>query len=154
MSVYLGFFRAWFGDDPDLDQSRVSDQRDPEVCHVVDELTASRKISAERDFDIGNGISEGDEAISQKVDAQKIGVGENFGADGSLETEGAGNTGVTAGMADVRLVVESGDGVRSEHPLMTTELSYVVKFTDCWFAEKLVPKPEWRGFHQPGIMTR
>jgi hypothetical protein len=109
------------GENADFEVPRFSDERDAEVRQVIDELAAPWKIFAERNFDIGKGIAEGDEAISQKVDAQKIGVGENFGADGSLETEGAGSTGVTAGMADVRLVVESGDGIGSEHSPMTTE---------------------------------
>jgi hypothetical protein len=88
---------------------RFSNEGDAEVCQVIDKLAAPWKISAERNFDIGKRIPEGDETISQKVDAQEIGVGENFGAGGSLKIEGAGNTGLAPGMADVRLIVESRD---------------------------------------------
>jgi hypothetical protein len=128
MSVYFGFFRAWFGDDPDLDQSRVSDQRDPEVCHVVDELTASRKISAERDFDIGERIPEGDQTISKDVDAKEIRVGDNFRPSGSFELKGAGYSGLTSGMAQIRLIFQSWDCQRSEHAKEATESWNVVKF--------------------------
>jgi hypothetical protein len=78
---------------------------DAEVCQVIDELAAAWKISTERDFYIGKRVSQGDQSIAQKIDAQQIGVGENFGARGTLKIEGAGTTGLAAGMADVRLIV-------------------------------------------------
>jgi hypothetical protein len=115
-----------FGENADFDVPRFSDQGDAEVCQVIDKLAAARKISAERNFDIGKGIPEGDQAVSQKVDAQKIGVGENFGAGGSLEIKGAGNTRLAAGMADVRLIVGPRDRVETEHHNKTTKWYQVV----------------------------
>jgi hypothetical protein len=59
-----------FGDYPNFDVPRVSDERDAEVCEVIDELVASRKISAEGNFDIRERIPECDQAISEQVDAE------------------------------------------------------------------------------------
>ena len=100
---------------------RLPNKGNAKVRQVIDKLAAPWKISAERDFDISKGIPEGDQTISQKVYAQEIRVGEDFGACGPLENKRAGNTRLAAGMADVRLVVESGYGIRSEHSPMTTE---------------------------------
>lgn len=95
---------------------RFSDEGDTKIRQVIDKLTAAWEVFAERNFDIGKGIPEGDETISQKVDTQEIGIRENFGAGGSLEIKGAGNTGLAARMADVRLIVESRDrGVTKHH---------------------------------------
>jgi hypothetical protein len=94
---------------------RLPNKGNAKVCQVIDKLAAPWKVSAERDFDIGKGIPEGDQTISQKVDTQEIRVGENFGPGGSLEIERAGNSGLAAGMADVRLIVESRDRVGTEH---------------------------------------
>ena len=78
---------------------------DAEVCQVIDELPAAWKISSERDFDIGTRVTQGDQSIAQNIDAQQIGVGENFGARGTLKIERAGTTGLAAGMAHVGLIV-------------------------------------------------
>ena len=115
------FSETLFGENSDFDLTRFSNEGDAEVCQVIDQLAAPWKISTERDFDIGKGIPERDQTISQKIHARKIGVGENFGAGGSLENEGAGNTGLAAGMADVRLVVESRDGVRKRARYITQQ---------------------------------
>jgi len=80
-------------------------------------LAAPWKISTERDFDIGKGVPERDQTISQKIHARKIGVGKNFGARGSMENKGAGNTGLAAGMTKVWLVVEARNGEGTEHAL-------------------------------------
>jgi hypothetical protein len=88
---------------------------DAEVCQVIDKLAAAWKISTERDFDIGERVPQGDQTIAQKINAQKIGVGENFGARGALKIEGAGTTGLTAGMADVGLIVKSRERVGAAH---------------------------------------
>ena len=76
---------------------------------------ASGKISAEGNFDIGERIPERDQAISEHVDAEKIRVRKNFCSRGSLELKGAGDSGLTSGMAQVRLIFESRDGQRGEH---------------------------------------
>ena len=88
---------------------------DAEVCQVIDKLAAAWKISTERDFDIGKGVPQRDQTIAQQIDAQKIGVGENFGARGTLKIEGAGATRLAAGVADVGLIVESRQGVGAAH---------------------------------------
>ncbi|MBV8142559.1 MAG: hypothetical protein JOZ60_10990 [Verrucomicrobia bacterium] len=67
-----------------------------EVCQVIDKLAAPWKIAAERNFDIGKRVAQSDQAIAQKIDTQKIGVGQNFDAWGALEIEGAGTTGLAA----------------------------------------------------------
>ena len=59
-----------FGDDPNLDVPLDSNERDAEVCQVIDELVASGKVSAEGNFDIGERIPERDQAISEHVDAE------------------------------------------------------------------------------------
>jgi hypothetical protein len=104
-----------FGENADFDLPGFSNQGDAEICEVIDKLAAARKISAERDFDVSGGIAKSYQTISQKVHARKIGIGEDFGAGGSLENEGAGNTGLAAGMADIRLLVKSRDGVGTGH---------------------------------------
>ena len=109
------------GENANFDVKRFSNERDAEVCQVIDKLATPWKISTQRNFDIGKGISEGDEAVSQKINAQEVGGGKNFGAEGSQEVKGAGETGVTAGMTDVGLVVESRDRVGTEHGQIATE---------------------------------
>jgi hypothetical protein len=89
--------------------STVSNERDPEVCQVIDELVAPRKIFAQGNFYIRERVPERDQAISQQIDAQEMGVGENLCSGGSLELKGAGNSGLASGMAQVRLVFESRD---------------------------------------------
>ena len=109
-----------FGENSEFELARFSNEGDPEVRQVVDQLAAPRKISPERDFDIGKGVPEGDQTISQKIDARKIGVGKDFSAGWSLENKGAGNTGLAAGMTDVRLVVKPRDRKGTDHLVNTT----------------------------------
>jgi len=80
-----------FGENTDFDLTRFSNEGDSEVREVVDKLPAPGKISAKRDFDIGEGIPQGNQTISQKVDAREIGIRKNFCPDGALQDEGAGN---------------------------------------------------------------
>jgi hypothetical protein len=72
------------GYNADFDVPRFPNRRDAEICQVIDKLTAAWELFAERNFDIGEGIPESNQAIPQKVDAQKIGVRENFCAARSL----------------------------------------------------------------------
>jgi hypothetical protein len=111
-----------FGDDPHLDVPRLANERDPEVCQVIDELVASWKISAERNFDFRERIPERDQAISERVDAEQIRVGEDFCPGGSFEWKGAGDSGLASGMAQIRLIFESRDWQRGEHGKKPTKL--------------------------------
>ena len=95
--------------------SSVSNERDPEVCQVIDELVAPRKVSAQGDFYIRERVPERNQAISQQIDAQEMGVGENLCSGWSMELKGAGDSGLTSGMAQVRLIFESRDWQRAEH---------------------------------------
>jgi hypothetical protein len=97
--------------------ARFLNEGDAEVCQVIDELAAPRKISSERDFDVGKGVPKRDQTISQKIHARKIGVGKNFRARGPMENKGAGNTGLAAGMTKVWLVLEARYGERAGHAL-------------------------------------
>jgi predicted transcriptional regulator with HTH domain len=55
-----------------------------------------------------------------------MGVRQNFEAGGTLKGKGTGYTGMTAGMAEVRLVLESRNRMGAKHPGITTEIKNVV----------------------------
>jgi hypothetical protein len=94
-----------------------SDSRDSEVCQVFQELDAAGKVSAQGNFDIGERVSKCYQTISEKIDAQETGVGENLGPGGILEFKSAGNARLTAGMADVGLIVQSRECVGAMHQM-------------------------------------
>lgn len=91
----------------------ISHERDPEVGQVVDELVSPRKILSQANFYVRKRVPERDQAISQQIDAQEMGVGENLCSGGSLKLKGAGD--LASGMAQVRLVFESRDWYRAKH---------------------------------------
>ena len=95
--------------------STVANERDPEVCEVIDELVSPWKIPTQANFYICARVPERDQAISQQIDAQEMGVGENLRSGWSLKLKRAGDSSLASRMAQVRLVFESRDWYRAEH---------------------------------------
>jgi hypothetical protein len=95
--------------------STVANERDPEVCEVIDELVSPWKIPTQANFYICERVPERDQAISQQIDAQEMGVGENLRSGWSLKLKRAGDSSLASRMAQVRLLFESRDWYRAEH---------------------------------------
>jgi hypothetical protein len=57
-----------------------------------------------------------------------MGVRQNFEAGGTLKGKGTGHPGMAAGMAEVRLVLESRYRMGTEHPIITTKIKNVVNY--------------------------
>src|SRR6476619_7551063 len=153
-SVDLAFFRTLFSEDANLGVPRVANERDAEVCQVIDKLVARRKISAEGYFDVGERIPERNQAFSKHIDAHEIRVGQDFCPGGSFQLKGTGNSGLASGVAQVGLIFETGNREGSGHGLKQQFIGKLSTTTGCWFGERLGTAAGWPGIRRPETASR
>jgi len=67
------------GSYPDLHILGFADRRNSKICQIVNELGASAKIPADRNFDVSKGVAKSYEPISQQIDTEKMRIREDFG---------------------------------------------------------------------------
>ena len=62
---------------------------------IINELGASAKIAADRNFDISKRVAKSYKPISQQIDTEKVRIRENFGPYRALEFKRTGYPGLT-----------------------------------------------------------